>query len=130
MGWQRTRRTRREFLKQASAAVAAPYFVTSTAMGAAGQSPPSERITTALIGSGSRGQQIMAGGDKVVAVCDVDAENRARSKATIDQKAVNPSSLGVPNAVNALGDFFHQRSSTSMRRSIELARFMTNSPCY
>ena len=44
----------------------------------------SERITTALIGSGGRGQQIIGGGDKVVAVCDVDTKNLARAKAKID----------------------------------------------
>ena len=91
MEWKPTRRVRltlprREFLKTAGVAVAAPYVVTSAAVGADGQLPPSERITTALIGSGGRGQQIMAGGDRVVAVCDVDAKHRAASKAAIDSK--------------------------------------------
>jgi len=75
--------TRRRFLKGTAAVVAAPYVVPSTAMGFQGPAP-SQRITTALIGSGSRGQQIMAGGDKVVAACDVDAKRRADTKAKID----------------------------------------------
>jgi predicted dehydrogenase len=84
-----SRASRRDFLKTAGAAVAAPYAIASTALGAAGRPAPSERITTALIGSGGRGQQIMAGGDLVVAVCDVDAKHREAAKATIDKAAGN-----------------------------------------
>jgi predicted dehydrogenase len=78
------RSTRREFFRAAGAVVAAPYVISSTALGAAGSAPASQRITTALIGSGSRGQQIMAGGDRVVAVCDVDAQHRETARAKID----------------------------------------------
>ena len=78
------RPTRREFLKAAGAAAASPYVISSTALGAAGSLPPSERITTALIGSGARGQQIIAGGDRVLAVCDVDAKNLQAAKKKID----------------------------------------------
>ena len=83
--------TRREFLKTAGVAVTAPYVITSAALGAAAGRPASERITTALIGSGSRGQQIMAGGDRVVAVCDVDEKKRKQAKAKIDALAGNRS---------------------------------------
>ncbi len=83
------RPTRREFLKMAGAAWAAPYVITSTALGAGNRAPASERIRTALIGSGSRGRQIMAGGDLVVAVCDVDQKHREAAKATIDKAAGN-----------------------------------------
>jgi predicted dehydrogenase len=79
---------RRKFLKTA-ACVAAPYVITSGALGAAGRRPASDRIVTALIGSGGRGQQIMAGGDLVLAVCDVDAEHRKKAKAAIDKRAGN-----------------------------------------
>ena len=86
-----TRPTRREFFQAAGAVVAAPYVISSAAGyplgGAAGRVPPSQRITTALIGSGGRGQQIMAGGDQVVAVCDVDAKHREAAQATIDAKS-------------------------------------------
>ncbi len=84
-----TRPTRREFLKSAAAACAAPYAIASCALGAQGRLPASERITTALIGSGSRGQQIMAGGDQVLAVCDVDAKHRQQAKDKIDAAAGN-----------------------------------------
>ncbi len=78
------RATRREFLKAAGAACAVPYGITSAALGGAGRSQAGERITTALIGAGGRGRQIMAGGDQVVAVCDVDAKHREKAKAKID----------------------------------------------
>ncbi|MBN2476656.1 MAG: Gfo/Idh/MocA family oxidoreductase [Pirellulales bacterium] len=89
------RRTRREFLAAAGAAAAAPYVIPSAVLGTAA---PGNRITTALIGSGSRGQQIMAGGDRVVAVCDVDANHRQAAKAKIDAMAGNRSCA-------AYGDF-------------------------
>ncbi len=80
-----TRRTRRAFFRAAGAALAAPYAVSSTALGAPARPAPSDRITTALIGSGGRGQQIIAGGDRVVAVCDVDAKHAEATRAKIDQ---------------------------------------------
>ena len=76
--------TRRQFLKAGGLVAAAPYVVASTALGATGRRAASQRITTALIGAGSRGQQIMAGGDQVVAVCDVDATHRGAAKVKID----------------------------------------------
>jgi len=75
-----TRSTRRRFLASVSAAVAAPYVIPSNVFAAA----PSRRINTALIGSGGRGQQIIAGGDRVLAVCDVDAGHCAKAQAKID----------------------------------------------
>jgi predicted dehydrogenase len=91
------RRTRREFLATAGAVVAAPLVITSRAWGAENQSPGS-RITTALIGSGSRGMQIVSGGDQVVAVCDVDAKRREAAKAKI-------SALPGGRGCTAYGDF-------------------------
>jgi len=79
--------TRRSFLRKTAAATAAPYVITSTALGFQGRPSASNRITTALIGSGGRGQQIMGGGDKVVAVCDVDSKKRQAAKAAIDAKS-------------------------------------------
>lgn len=81
--------SRRQFLHASSLLAAAPYIITSNALGAAGQRPASERITTALIGSGGRGQQIIEGGDQVLAVCDVDAKHAQAAKAKIDAKAGN-----------------------------------------
>jgi predicted dehydrogenase len=84
-----SRPTRREFLRTAGTAAAAPYLIGSNAFAAADRAAPSERITTALIGSGGRGMQIIAGGDRVVAVCDVDAKHREAAKQKIDAAAGN-----------------------------------------
>ncbi len=78
--------SRRRFLACSGCGVAVPYLISSRAWGADGP-PPSQRITTALIGSGSRGQQIMAGGDRVLAVCDVDAKRREEARQQIDALA-------------------------------------------
>ena len=75
--------TRRDFLKLSGAVAGLPWLAPSSVLGFQGPAP-SSRITTALIGSGSRGQQIIAGGDKVLAVCDVDAKLRQQAKQKID----------------------------------------------
>ena len=48
--------TRREFLKSASAAVAAPYVITSSALGNADRPAASERIVMGGIGIGNMGR--------------------------------------------------------------------------
>jgi predicted dehydrogenase len=47
--------TRREFLRGASAAIAAPYVITTSALGADGRPPASERIVMGGIGIGNMG---------------------------------------------------------------------------
>jgi len=90
---QRTKRfggprwTRRDVLRGLAGGVAVPYLVPSGLIGWSGQPAPSSRITTALIGAGDRGRQIIAGGDRVVAVCDVDAKRRSQAKQQIDAAA-------------------------------------------
>ncbi len=78
--------SRRRLLAGAISGISLPYLVPSSAIGAAGTTVPSERITTALIGSGGRGRQIAAAGGQVVAVCDVDAEHRRRAKEELEAK--------------------------------------------
>ncbi len=76
--------TRRGFLKRSAAALAIPYVVPSYVLGA---DPPSERVVVGCIGTGGRGRLDMRGlmtyGGKVVAVCDVDAQQRARAVAEV-----------------------------------------------
>ncbi|MGE5293573.1 MAG: hypothetical protein ACM3VT_01965, partial [Solirubrobacterales bacterium] len=71
---------RRTFLKRAAGAavggMAIPMFIPSGVMGAAGATPPSERITMASIGCGGMGtnnlRAFLAQPDvQVLAVCDV-----------------------------------------------------------
>ena len=83
--------SRRDFLKGAAAAVAAPYVLTSTALGAAGRPPASERIVMGAIGVGGRGTANMrtflgSGEVQVVAVCDVFEDRRRRAKGAVDKR--------------------------------------------
>lgn len=75
---------RRRFLKRAAGlglgAVAAPYIVPASALGAEDKPAPSNRITMGIIGTGNQGTGDMGAflGDKrvqVVAVCDVNRES-------------------------------------------------------
>jgi len=79
------RKTRREFLRAATAAATAPYVITSAALGGPGRLPASERIGLGFVGLGGRGLGIMRhflGRDAVcVAVCDTWADRLRRAKA-------------------------------------------------
>lgn len=74
--------TRRRFLQGASAALAAPYVITSRALGAPGELPASERVTIGLIGCGSRGSGVFRGmigaGGQPIAVADPWKDRRER----------------------------------------------------
>ena len=78
--------TRRGFLTQA-AALAAPYFLTSTALGAGAKSAASDRVVCGAIGTGGRGMGLLGMRNRprcsVAAVCDVYGPHAARA-----QKAV------------------------------------------
>ena len=49
-------KTRREFIQAASATLAAPYIITSTALGNDERAPASDRIVMAGIGIGNMGK--------------------------------------------------------------------------
>jgi hypothetical protein len=73
---QRSHTTRREFLRRASTAIAVPYVITTSALGAHGRPPASERIVMGGIGIGNMGTgdqaNFLGRGDvQYVAVCDV-----------------------------------------------------------
>ncbi|MDP6047415.1 MAG: twin-arginine translocation signal domain-containing protein, partial [Phycisphaerae bacterium] len=79
---------RREFLKGVSVAAAGiaglPTIIPSSAFGAGGAAPPSERIVMGCIGVGGQGTGNMRAflGRKdvqVISVCDVDANHRRRA---------------------------------------------------
>ena len=87
----RTPCTRRAFLKGAGAAVAAPYVITSAALGNQDRPAASERIVMGGIGIGNMGRGDMGnflgrGDVQYVAVCDVkknvreDARNRTNQR--------------------------------------------------
>jgi hypothetical protein len=86
--------TRREFLKNASTAVAAPYVITSAALGNADRPAASERIVMGGIGIGNMGtgdQGAYLGRPDVqyVAVCDVRKGYRDSAKARADKRYKN-----------------------------------------
>ncbi|MCC6356554.1 MAG: Gfo/Idh/MocA family oxidoreductase [Verrucomicrobiae bacterium] len=72
--------TRRSFLKAVLIAGIAPRFVPSRVLGAAGQTPPSEKICVGVIGVGAQGRgdmgNFLAQDDvRVTAICDVNRRN-------------------------------------------------------
>jgi len=84
---------RRRFLQKIAAAsggaVAAPYVITSAALGADGRPPASERVVTGYLGTGPRGllnitEQLTCPEAQVVAVCDVWKPVRERAKGVVD----------------------------------------------
>ena len=76
--------TRRDLLRGAVAAVAVPYIVPAAVLGAPGKTAPSDRIAIGCIGTGGRGTSLLRSflslkEARVVAVCDVFADRRARA---------------------------------------------------
>ncbi len=95
MQMHRKEMTRRMFLKAATSAVAVPYVITSSALGAGGKrrKAPSKRVNMGFIGLGGQGTGHLLGGAwtyvpggyiarndvQVIAVCDVRRERRTRA---------------------------------------------------
>ena len=85
--------TRREFLKGAAAAVAAPYVITSAALGAEGRPAPSHRVTVGFVGTGGQGigrnlYGFLGEADsEVLAVCDVDPNNVRQAQQAVERHA-------------------------------------------
>lgn len=86
--------TRRDFLTTASAAAAAPYVITSAALGNADRPPASERIVVGGIGIGNQGSAdqgafLRRGDVQYVAACDVRANLRNAAKDRADKHYKN-----------------------------------------
>ncbi len=90
--------SRRGFLRTAGAAaagaVAAPTVITSSALGAGGATPASDRIVMGTIGVGGRGRYDMGAfmwnnDVQMVAVCEVRGDRRKAAKARVDGKYGN-----------------------------------------
>lgn len=85
--------TRRQFLKGAAAAsgaIALPWIIPGSALGADGAKPASERLTMGLIGRGAMGSGHLhrLAGDKniqVLGVCEADKVRRDDAKAYVEQ---------------------------------------------
>ena len=89
---------RRTFLKSSMAALAASYFVPSSALGGDNRLAPSNRLTMGLIGLGSMGMRHVKGflqenDCRIVAVCDVDASRRRAAVQEITKQYGNSDCL-------------------------------------
>lgn len=89
-----TTTSRRQFLRVTGTAMAAPYVITSTALGADGRPPASERIVMGTIGTGGQGTGDLRGfmgfpQVQMVAVCDPVPAHRQRAKGLVDQRYDN-----------------------------------------
>jgi len=93
--------SRRDVLRCGAAAagglVAAPVIITSSALGAPGHAPASDRIVMGTIGYGGRASYVMGAlmtqpDVQMVAVCDVKQNRRKAGKAAIDKKYGNTDS--------------------------------------
>src|SRR3954464_6549360 len=85
------RPNRRQFVKSASAFIAAPMIIPSGVFGAEGKAPPSERITVGFIGCGKMANDyhlptLLSFGDvQAVAVCEVDRKRREHARRRVEQ---------------------------------------------
>ena len=81
--------SRRDVLRGAAGALAAPFVITSSALGAGNALPASERITVAHIGVGNRGSALMRSflpqsAGQIVATCDPFKTRREERAAQVD----------------------------------------------
>jgi predicted dehydrogenase len=106
---KQARLTRRDFLKAAGALAAAPYVITSGALGAGDQPPASERIVCGHIGMGAQGGSLLGGflgnpNAQSAAVCDPDKWRRDNAKQRADQR-YGTRTDGPQGGVMAYNDF-------------------------
>lgn len=86
--------SRRDFLKTTGVAMAAPYVITSTALGNADTPPASDRIVMGGIGIGNMGRGDMGAflgraDVQYVAVCDVRKSFRENAKGKVNERYKN-----------------------------------------
>jgi len=102
--------SRRQFVKAASAALAAPMIVSSSVFGADGKTAPSNRITVGFIGCGKMANdyhlpELLGFADvQAVAVCEVDAKRREHAKARVE-KAYSEGNRADFKGCDAYADF-------------------------
>ena len=86
--------SRRRFLTTSAAALSAPYFVPGRVLGKDGAVAPSERITLGMVGTGGMGQFSARAfarykDAQIVAVCDVDENNRNACAQSVNEAYEN-----------------------------------------
>lgn len=95
------RMSRRQFLGVAATAAAAPYMLTSTALGKRELPPASDRITIGIIGCGRGGQRWLESSNQrrqfqFASICDVDSERTDRLHARVGRRE---------KGIKVVGDF-------------------------
>jgi len=96
--------SRRRFLKAAAAGVAAPYVVSWSAYADA----PNDQIALGAIGVGGMGNADLGSllhRTRVVAVCDVDRNNRAKTQQRVNNHYARLREKGEYKGCDAYGDF-------------------------
>ncbi|MFC1635693.1 Gfo/Idh/MocA family oxidoreductase [Planctomycetota bacterium] len=105
--------SRRHFIKNvvgtAAASMAFPYLVPASALGGAGATAPSDRITLGFIGAGKQSKHLMRSflnspGTHVLAACDVDKLKLARGKKIVEDHYASKSG-GSYKGCDVCGDF-------------------------
>lgn len=106
--------SRRSFLKKSAAAaagsVAAPYVITSTALGNASVPPASERITLGHIGVGGQGSGLLTHAlglkdAQCVATCDPVLERREGAAKQIESRYTQDRARGTYQGCDTYNDF-------------------------
>ncbi|MCX6908109.1 MAG: Gfo/Idh/MocA family oxidoreductase [Verrucomicrobia bacterium] len=111
--------SRRQFLRRASAVLAAPFIVPMSVLGRGGFVPPSERISMGFIGVGGQGGGHLTGGAwtyvaggyagrddvQVLAVCDARQERREKARQRVNEVYAAKFGEGKYPACAACADF-------------------------
>jgi predicted dehydrogenase len=105
---QRQLLTRRQFVRRAAAALAAPCVIPSWA--GAARAAPSERITMGLIGCGGMGRANLHGflqmpDVQVLAVCDPDLVQRVAARDQVESHYAEKSPNGTYSGCDTYNDF-------------------------
>jgi len=103
---------RRQFIKSTigtAAAISFPHIVPASALGQAGNTAPSERITLGFIGAGKQSKHLMRSflnspGTHVLAACDVDKLKLARGQKIVEDHYAEKSG-GTYKGCDIYGDF-------------------------
>jgi myo-inositol 2-dehydrogenase / D-chiro-inositol 1-dehydrogenase len=103
--------TRRNFLKTAGAACAAPLVIPGSAMGLDGKPAPSQRINVGMIGVGRQAKlfnvkQFLTMPDvQILAVCDVDSWRLANGKQQVEEGYAKSQPAGRYKGCDTYKDF-------------------------
>jgi predicted dehydrogenase len=116
---QKMRVSRRWFLKGALAAAAAPYMITSTALGAGAVPAASNRLTTGHIGIGNQGSGLFGSvlgnsSAQILAVCDVRQWVRDKFQKSVEERYSADRAAGTFKGCASYNDFYELAARTDI----------------